>query len=80
MMERKDGRACNAPRAHRFIPNFVSTAAGSCLIETGRHTGDLHRIGRGGRAAFPARQGLWLADGGIRHAACSTGRSSSATG
>lgn len=35
MMERKDGRACNAPRAHRFIPNFVSTAAGSCLIETG---------------------------------------------
>ena len=35
MMERKDGRACNAPRAHRFLPNFVSTAAGSCLIETG---------------------------------------------
>lgn len=34
-MERKDGRACNAPRAHRFIPGFVSTAYGSCLIETG---------------------------------------------
>lgn len=34
-MERKDGRACDMPRAHRITVDFVSTAAGSCLIETG---------------------------------------------
>ena len=34
-MERKDGRACDMPRAHTITVDFVSTAAGSCLIETG---------------------------------------------
>ena len=34
-MERKDGRACDMPRAHKITVDFVKTAAGSCLIETG---------------------------------------------
>ena len=34
-MQRKDGRACDMPRAHKITTDFVSTAAGSCLIETG---------------------------------------------
>lgn len=34
-MERKDGRACDMPREHKITVDFVSTAAGSCLIETG---------------------------------------------
>ena len=34
-MERKDGRACDMPRAHKITIDFVKTAAGSCLIETG---------------------------------------------
>jgi len=34
-MERRDGRACDMPREHRITVDFVSTAAGSCLIETG---------------------------------------------
>ena len=34
-MERNDGRACDMPRAHKITVDFVSTAAGSCLIETG---------------------------------------------
>ena len=34
-MERKDGRACDVPRTHKITVDFVKTAAGSCLIETG---------------------------------------------
>ena len=34
-MERKDGRAPHEPRFHRITTGFVSTAYGSCLIETG---------------------------------------------
>ena len=34
-MERKDGRAYDAPRSHKITVDFVSTAYGSCLIETG---------------------------------------------
>lgn len=34
-MIRKDGRAPADPREHRITTNFVSTAYGSCLIETG---------------------------------------------
>ena len=34
-MERKDGRAFDMPRTHHMITDFVSIAAGSCLIETG---------------------------------------------
>jgi len=34
-MERKDGRACDMPREHNITVDFVKTAAGSCLIETG---------------------------------------------
>ena len=34
-MIRKDGRAPSDPREHRITTNFVSTAYGSCLIETG---------------------------------------------
>ena len=34
-MERKDGRAWDMPRPHQITLDFVSTAAGSCLIETG---------------------------------------------
>lgn len=34
-MERKNGRAWNEPRAHKITTNFVGTADGSCLIETG---------------------------------------------
>ena len=34
-MERKDGRACDMPRTHKITVDFVKTAAGSCLIETG---------------------------------------------
>ena len=34
-MERKDGRAFDMPRPHKITTGFVSTAAGSCLIETG---------------------------------------------
>ncbi len=34
-MERTDGRAPGALRSHRFIPGFVGSAAGSCLMETG---------------------------------------------
>ncbi len=35
MMIRKDGRAPADPREHRITVGFVSTAYGSCLIETG---------------------------------------------
>ena len=34
-MERTDGRAFDMPRPHKITTDFVSTAAGSCLIETG---------------------------------------------
>ncbi|MBQ7455805.1 MAG: ribonuclease PH [Clostridia bacterium] len=34
-MERTDGRAPDMPRPHRITTDFVSTASGSCLIETG---------------------------------------------
>lgn len=34
-MERTDGRRPDMLRAHEIIPNFVSTADGSCLIRTG---------------------------------------------
>ena len=34
-MERLDGRAPDELRFHRIIPDYVRTAAGSCLIETG---------------------------------------------
>ncbi|MBO4836285.1 MAG: ribonuclease PH [Clostridia bacterium] len=34
-MERTDGRAWNMPRTHRIITDYVRTATGSCLIETG---------------------------------------------
>ncbi len=34
-MERLDGRAPDEMRFHRIIPDYVRTAAGSCLIETG---------------------------------------------
>jgi len=35
MTIRKDGRAPSEPREHRITVDFVSTAYGSCLIETG---------------------------------------------
>ncbi len=34
-MERVDGRAADEMRPHRIVPDFVHTADGSCLIETG---------------------------------------------
>ena len=34
-MKRADGRTADAKRTTRIIPDFVGTAAGSCLIETG---------------------------------------------
>ena len=34
-MDRTDGRAADALRVHEIIPDFVPTAAGSCLIRTG---------------------------------------------
>ena len=34
-MDRQDGRTPEMPRLHRITVDFMSTAAGSCLIETG---------------------------------------------
>ena len=68
--ERSYGRAPDAAAAgRRSSPASCRTATGSALISVGRDAGDLHRLGRGRRAALAGGLGPRLGHRRVRDAA-----------